>query len=77
MSSLPAPRLISTPKHTGYYLSDINDALTQERRRAFHKWFAKRTGVLHNGRMLVHATDWERFLCFDWKDIDGEEADAG
>ena len=72
MINLPYPRLIETPKYTGHYLSDIYDALTRAQRQAFHVWFAKRTGVLHNGRMLVYATDWELFLAAEGKRVEAE-----
>ena len=70
---LPQPRLIETPDYTGYYLSDIHDALTPEKRRTFTDWFAGQGGVFHNGRRLVYADDWERFLALSRKELVAEE----
>ena len=74
MSNLPHPRLIKTPDYSGHYLSDIHDALTPEQRRTFTDWFSGQTGAFHNGRMLVYASDWQRFLASEGKHVEAEVA---
>ena len=85
MSNLPPPRLIVTPEYSGYYMRDINDALTQAQRALFADWLPlfwegwEPGGVFHNGRLLVYADVWEWFLALQRKqlrDADGEEADG-
>lgn len=55
-------RLIETPAYSGYYLSDINDALTRAQREVFTEWFSGQTGVFHEGRHLVYKWDWDKFV---------------
>ena len=83
MSSLPPPRLIVTPESSGYYMRDINDALTQAQRALFADWVAlwegpEWCGVFHHGRLLVYADTWEWFLALRRKELaaEGKHVDA-
>ena len=62
MTNLPTPRLIETSDCSGYYLSDIHDALTRKQREAFTEWFSGQTGMFHEGRKLIYKWDWEKFV---------------
>ena len=73
--SLPPPRLIVTPEYSGYYMTDINDALTQAQRALFAGWFDEQTGIFHNGRKLVYADDWEWFLALQRRQLADAEYD--
>ena len=78
VSNLPEPRLIETPDYTGYYLSDIHDALTRAQRRLFTKWLVEQGVVFHNGRRLVYVDDWRKFLAAEAEEYEAqaEAADA-
>ena len=75
MSNLPSPRLIVTPEYSGYYMRDINDALTQAQRALFADWLDRWEGsdqdggVFHRGRLLVYGDTWEWFLAFRRKEL--------
>ena len=75
MSNLPKPRLIVTPEYSGYYMTDINDALTQAQRALFADWLTlwegsdQDRGVFHRGRRLVYADTWEWFLALSRKEL--------
>ena len=80
MSNRPAPRLIETPDYTGYYLSDIHEALTRAQRAVFAAWYGdERARVFHNGRAIIFADDWEWFLALERQQLraaEDEEAEV-
>ena len=55
--------LITTPEGIkGYWLDDIEDALSPKRWKEFVDWFHGQTGAIVNGKLLVYEWDWEGFV---------------
>ena len=53
--------LIETDDYSGYLVEDIK-YLLGPKYEDFAAWFNGQTGVVHEGKLLVYAWDWERWL---------------